>query len=45
MRTDPNHRDDYDWLWETAADRREDFWHQASDEEGAAQAASDGWRP
>lgn len=41
-------RDDYgseDWLWETAADAKEDFWHQCSDDEGAEQAASDGWRP
>ena len=48
MSTPLDHRDDYgsdDWLWETASDRREEFYRQASPEEAAAQAASDGWRP
>lgn len=47
MSTPLDHRDDYDsddWLWETAADRREDFYAQASPEEAGQQARSEGWR-
>lgn len=42
-----DHRDDYDddAYRETAADVKAEFYAQASDKEGAAQAASDGWRP
>lgn len=48
MSTPPNHRDDYDsddWLWETASDKRAEFYAQASPEEAAAQAKAEGWRP
>ena len=46
MSTPLDHRDDYDDAYrETAADVRAEFYAQCSDEEGAAQAASDGWRP
>ena len=45
--TTPAWHDDYssdDWLRETAADRKEEFWHQCSDDEGESQARSDKWR-
>ena len=46
--TTPAWHDDYsseEWLRETAADVKAEFYAQASPEEAEEQARSDGWRP